>query len=230
MVLSWSTSMIYENTVIGEFIERPNRFIAKVNLNNEIETVHVKNTGRCKELLLPGARVVLQKSDNPARKTLYDLIAVYKESLGWVNIDSQVPNKLVYEWLTEGRSPFEGITYLKPECTYGKSRVDFYLECGERKVFIEVKGCTLEIGGEGFFPDAPTERGAKHLNELKKAVSEGYESYIAFVIAMPGVAKVSPNVLTDPGFTQSYNEAVENGVGVFMLQCEVEPDRIRIIN
>lgn len=221
--------MIYENTVIGEFVERPNRFIARVKINNSIETVHVKNTGRCKELLLPGVKVVLQKADNPDRKTPYDLIAVYKESLGWVNIDSQVPNKLVMEWLESGKSCFEGITYIKPECTYGNSRVDFYLECGARRIFIEVKGCTLEIDKEGFFPDAPTERGTKHLKELQTAISEGYESYIAFVIAMPGVLRVYPNTSTDPAFSEEFKRAEENGVRVLMLPCEVFPDSIKII-
>lgn len=220
--------MKYKNTTIAKFLERPNRFIARVDVNGTIETVHVKNTGRCRELLIPGVLVVLEKSDNPLRKTQYDLIAVYKEGLGWVNIDSQVPNTVVREWLESGKSCFENITFIKPECKYGNSRVDFYLECGQRKIFIEVKGCTLEIDGEGYFPDAPTERGVKHLNELTKAVLEGYESYLAFVIAMPKVTDVRPNVKMHREFGEAYDEAVKNGVKVLNLQCDVTPDSIAI--
>lgn len=220
--------MKYKNTIIAKFIERPNRFIARVDVNGTIETVHVKNTGRCRELLISGVLVVLEKSDNPLRKTQYDLIAVYKEKLGWVNIDSQVPNAVVKEWLESGKSCFENITFIKPECKYGNSRVDFYLECGQRKIFIEVKGCTLEIDGEGYFPDAPTERGVKHLNELTKAVLEGYESYLAFVIAMPKVTDVRPNVKMHREFGEAYDEAVKNGVKVLNLQCDVTPDSIAI--
>lgn len=220
--------MKYKNTTIAKFLERPNRFIARVDVNGTIETVHVKNTGRCRELLIPGVLVVLEKSDNPLRKTQYDLVAVYKEGLGWVNIDSQVPNAVVREWLESGKSCFENITYIKPECKYGNSRVDFYLECGQRKIFIEVKGCTLEIDGEGYFPDAPTERGVKHLNELTKAVLEGYESYLAFVIAMPKVTDVKPNVKMHREFSEAYEKAVKNGVKVLNLQCDVTPDSIAI--
>ena len=151
--------MKYQNTIKGRFLERPNRFIAYVDVEGNTETVHVKNTGRCKELLLPGREVVLEISDNPNRKTKYDLIAVYKKGLGWVNIDSQAPNAVVKEWLESDQSGFEGITFLKPEYNFGNSRVDFYLECGQRKILMEVKGCTLEIDKIGYFPDAPTERG-----------------------------------------------------------------------
>lgn len=221
--------MKYENTVRGEFIERPNRFIARVLVNGREETVHVKNTGRCRELLIPGVSVILAGSQNPARKTAYDLIAVYKEPLGWINIDSQVPNTVVKEWLESGESCFDNITYIKPEYTYGSSRVDFYLECKDRRIFIEVKGCTLEIDGTGYFPDAPTERGIKHLKELKKAVSEGYESYLAFVIAMPGISNVLPNVAMHPEFAEAFHDAVNSGVKVLMLQCDVTEDSIDII-
>lgn len=221
--------MRYEHTVLGEFLDRPNRFVAHVLLENQIETVHVKNTGRCKELLLPGVRVVLQKSENPARKTAYDLIAVFKDGLGWVNIDSQVPNTLVKEWLESGRSVFgKEITFLKPEYTYGDSRVDFYLECGERKILLEVKGCTLELEGQGYFPDAPTKRGTKHLLELEGAVCEGYECYIAFVIAMPGVTVVHGNEKTDPKFAMELEQAKKKGVQVLMLPCQVQTDEITI--
>lgn len=218
--------MKYKNTYIGEFIERPNRFIAKVRLNDVIETVHVKNTGRCKELLIPGVKVVLEKSDVETRKTGYDLVAVYKDKLGWVNIDSQAPNVIVKEWLLSGESLFGEIDYLKPEYTYGKSRIDFYLECGERKIFIEVKGCTLEIDGVGYFPDAPTERGIKHLQELKEATKNGYECYILFAITMPSVVKVYPNRNTHPEFADEFESAMSNGVKAIYLPCEVMPDSV----
>lgn len=221
--------MIYSNTVKGIFISRPNRFVAQVLIDGDEETVHVKNTGRCKELLIPGAEVILARSGNPTRKTGYDLIAVYKKSLGWVNIDSQAPNVLVKEWLESGRSMFRDISLIKPECRFGNSRVDFYLECGSRKIFIEVKGCTLEIEGNGYFPDAPTERGVKHLRELAEAAKEGYECYIAFVIAMPKVTEVYPNMDTHPEFGAALEEAKAAGVNVLYLPCEVEPDRISII-
>lgn len=221
--------MIYSNTVKGIFISRPNRFIAQVLIDGDEETVHVKNTGRCKELLIPGAEVILVSSGNPTRKTKYDLIAVYKKSLGWVNIDSQAPNVLVKEWLESGRSIFKDISFIKPECKFGNSRVDFYLECGSRRIFIEVKGCTLEIEGKGYFPDAPTERGVKHLRELAEAAKEGYECYIAFVIAMPKVTEVYPNINTHPEFGAALEEAKAAGVNVLYLPCEVEPDRISII-
>lgn len=171
--------------------------------------------------------MVLEKSDVPTRKTAYDLIAVYKQNLGWVNIDSQVPNKVVKEWLESGQSMFGEVDYLKPEYTYGKSRIDFYIECGERKIFIEVKGCTLEIDGEGYFPDAPTERGVKHLKELTAAVGAGYECYILFVIAMPGVSTVHPNRSTHPQFADEYEKAVAAGVKPIMLQCDVKTDEIK---
>ena len=222
------TDMKYKNITHAKFIERRNRFVAYVELDGKVETVHVKNTGRCKELLLPGSDVILVKTDNPARKTQYDLVTVYKDGLGWVNIDSQAPNQVVKEWLDKSPSLFNNITLLKPEYTYGKSRVDFYLECAYRKIFIEVKGCTLEIDGIGYFPDAPTERGVRHLNELAKAAGKGYECYIAFVIAMPGVRKVLPNVKTHPEFGTALAAAMEAGVKVLYLPCNVMPDELTI--
>ena len=221
--------MIYSNTVRGSFISRPNRFIARVMINGNEETVHVKNTGRCRELLIPGTEVVLTESDNTKRKTRYDLIAVYKNPLGWVNIDSQAPNVLVREWLDSGRSVFGDIDLIRPEYRFGSSRVDFYLECGRRRILMEVKGCTLEIEGKGYFPDAPTERGVKHLRELARAAGEGYECYAAFVIAMPHVTEVYPNITTHPQFGIALDEAKAAGVKVLQLPCQVEPDRIRII-
>lgn len=220
--------MKYKNITHAKFINRQNRFVASIELDGKVETVHVKNTGRCKELLLPGSDVILVKTDNPARKTQYDLVAVYKDGLGWVNIDSQAPNQVVKEWLNNSPSLFKNITLLKPEYTYGKSRVDFYLECDSRKIFIEVKGCKLEIDGIGYFPDAPTERGVKHLYELAKAAGNGYECYIAFVIAMPGVRKVLPNVKTHPEFGIALTAAVKAGVKVIYLPCNVSPNELSI--
>lgn len=234
--------MEYPNITYAKFIERSNRFVAVVEVAGQREVVHVKNTGRCKELLLPGSKVVLtepnplspqsgqlpQSGSHSKRKTRYDLIAVWKKNLGWVNIDSQAPNKVVQEWLESGKSKFKRITFLKPEYTYGKSRIDFYLEQGKKKVFIEVKGCTLEIDGMGYFPDAPTERGVKHLHELAAAVKEGYECYLAFVIAMPKVTKVLPNVATHPEFGTALRMAQQAGVKVLYLTCDVEPNRLQI--
>lgn len=220
--------MKYKNIRYAKFIERPNRFVAHVVLDNKIETVHVKNTGRCKELLLPGSDIILEKTDNPTRKTQYDLIAVYKDGVGWVNIDSQAPNQIVKEWLKTSPELFQNINLLKPEYTYGKTRVDFYLECGSRKIFIEVKGCTLEIDGIGYFPDAPTERGVKHLYELAEAIRKGYECYIAFVITMPGVQKVLPNVKTHPAFGTALTAATKAGVKVLYFTCNVSPDELTI--
>lgn len=221
--------MQYSNFIFGKFIERPNRFVAVVEIEGRSEVVHVKNTGRCRELLLPGAKVVLAEGGNPNRKTRYDLIGVWKQNLGWVNIDSQAPNAVVKEWLESGKSKFGKIDYLKPEYTYGRSRVDFYLECGKRRILLEVKGCTLEIGGKGYFPDAPTERGVKHLHELAGAVREGYEAYLVFVIAMPGVKKVWPNIATHPEFGVALREAEEAGVKVLYLSCNVSPGEIEYI-
>ncbi|MEG6571745.1 DNA/RNA nuclease SfsA [[Clostridium] cellulosi] len=220
--------MKYKNITYAKFLERKNRFVAHVGLGGKVETVHVKNTGRCKELLLPGSEVVIVKTDNPARKTQYDLIAIYKDGLGWVNIDSQAPNQVVKEWLNKSPALFKNITLLKQEYTYGKSRIDFYLECGSRKILIEVKGCTLEIDGVGYFPDAPTERGVKHLYELADAVSKGYECYIAFVITMPRVRKVLPNVKTHPEFGEALEAAMKAGVQVLYLPCNVSPDELSI--
>ncbi len=221
--------MKYENTCTAEFVERLNRFSAVVNIGDHRETVHVKNTGRCRELLQPGKTVVLQKAQNPDRKTKYDLISVYKDALGWVNIDSQAPNQVVLDWLKSGESLFGKIDVLKPEFSYGHSRVDFYLECGNRRILMEVKGCTLEVDGVGYFPDAPTQRGIKHLRELTMAVKEGYACYIAFMIAMPGVYEVRPNVQTHPEFAAALAEAMEAGVQVLHLPCAVGQDELHIV-
>ena len=222
--------MKYQNTISAKFVDRPNRFIAHVDINGKAETVHVKNTGRCKELLLPGVEVTLAQSENPSRKTRYDLISVYKNNMGWINIDSQAPNVAVREWLDSKPEPFGDLTLIHPEYTYGNSRVDFYLECGERRIFIEVKGCTLEINKLGYFPDAPTERGVKHLRELSGAVKEGYECYLAFVIAMNGITKVLPNLETHPEFGTALDEAEKAGVKILYLPCDVKPAELTIIN
>lgn len=217
--------MKYQNTEKAIFISRPNRFIANVELEGEVITVHVKNTGRCRELLLPGVEVILEKSDNPSRKTAYDLVSVFKDGLGFVNIDSQAPNKLVKEWLEN--SDFD---YIKPEYTYGDSRIDFYMEKGDKKYLMEVKGCTLEIDGVGYFPDAPTVRGRKHLRELITARSEGYISIATFVIQMNGIEEVFANEATDPEFADTLHEAEAKGVKILKLKCNVTENEVRIIS
>ena len=220
--------MKYNNIYSAIFVSRPNRFIANVEIDGQIETVHVKNTGRCRELLIPGVEVMLEKSNNPARKTAYDLVMVYKDGLGWVNINSQMPNYLVKEWLTTNSQPFEDVKIIKPEYTYGNSRFDFYMESETRKVLMEVKGVTLERSGIGYFPDAPTERGVKHIKELIKAKQEGYDAYLAFVIQMNGIKEVRPNVDTHPEFGEALNEAEKAGVKVLFLLSEITRDEIKI--
>lgn len=223
--------MKYNNIVQGVFKSRPNRFIAYVEIDGMTEIVHVKNTGRCKELLLPDAKVVLEISDNPARKTKYDLIGVYKDKIGLVNMDSQAPNKVVGEWLgnqTGRLKYFENITLIKPEYTYGKSRIDFYFEYSGKKALMEVKGVTLEKNGTAYFPDAPTLRGIKHLEELERAVNEGYESYVAFVIQMEGADYVYPNMDTHPEFGHTLERVKAAGVKVLNLGCKVEEDGLSI--
>lgn len=216
--------MRYREVIEGRFIDRPNRFIAHVLINGVEETVHVKNTGRCRELLLPNAEVRLAVSDNPNRKTKCDLVAVYKEKLGWVNIDSQAPNKVVQEWLET-----QDYTLVKTEYVYGDSRIDFYMVKDQQEYLMEVKGCTLEIDGIGYFPDAPTERGVKHLKELTKARTLGYECIIAFVIQMEGVSEVRPYISMQPEFGEALEEAKAAGVKVLFLQCEVGRDTLQIL-
>ena len=220
--------MKYKNTIRGIFLDRPNRFVAHVDIEGRTETVHVKNTGRCRELLLPGVQVVLEDCGHEMRKTRYDLIAVYKEGRGWINIDSQAPNKVVYEWLNSENAVFRGITLIKPEYRYGASRVDFYLESPGKRILMEVKGCTLERDGKGYFPDAPTERGVKHLHELAGAAAKGYECFIAFVIAMNGINAVYPNTEIHPEFAAALETAVQAGVRVLSLVCWVTADEISI--
>lgn len=218
--------MKYERIQVGRFIERPNRFIAYIDIDGAKETVHVRNTGRCAELLKPGATVYVQKSDNPERKTQWDLIGVEKGNR-LVNMDSQIPNAVVKEWLEEGNL-FDLPLKIQPETTYSKSRFDLYVEAGNRKVFIEVKGVTLEENGVARFPDAPTERGVKHVEELIKALKDGYESYIIFVIQMNGVRYFTPNIDTHPEFAEALRKAKKAGVKILAYDCDVKEDEIRL--
>lgn len=221
--------MKYEHIVEGRFIERPNRFIAYVDIDGKRKKVHVKNTGRCRELLQDDAQVFLSYSDNESRSTAYDLVTV-KKGDRMVNMDSQAPNVVVKEWLKVGETHpvFGNITYVKPETTYQNSRFDFYVECDERKLFIEVKGVTLENDGEVRFPDAPSERAVKHVEELVKARQDGYEVYVLFVIQMQGVKCFMPNDKTDPKFAKALWEARKQGVNILAYDCKVTKDSMEI--
>lgn len=218
--------MQYQRIEKGRFLSRPNRFIAHVELDGRTEVVHVKNTGRCRELLTPGAAVYVEKSDNPARKTQYDLIAVEKGTL-LVNMDAQAPNQVFREWAEAGN--FQGeLTILRPETTWGDSRFDFYWEAGGRRGFVEVKGVTLEEDGHACFPDAPTERGVKHLNELVRCQTDGYEAAVCFVIQMAGMKDFAPNDRTHPAFGDALRRAVQAGVRIMARECAVTPDSLTI--
>ena len=221
--------MKYERIVEGRFIERPNRFVAYVDIDGRREKVHVKNTGRCRELLQDSAQVFLSYAENDARTTAYDLVAV-KKGNRIVNMDSQAPNLAVKEWLKVGENHpvFGKITCVKPEKTYENSRFDFYIECGERRIFIEVKGVTLENNGEVRFPDAPSERAVKHVEELVKARKEGYEVYVLFVIQMKDVKYFIPNDKTDPKFAKALWEARKQGVEVLAYDCLVTESTMEI--
>ena len=216
--------MKYNNILKGEFIDRPNRFIANVLIDNNIEVCHVKNTGRCKELLIKGSTVYLQKSDNPNRKTKYDLIAVQKGDR-LINIDSQIVNYVALEFVP---NLFDNIKFIKPEYKYGNSRFDIYVETDTNKIFVEVKGVTLENDSVVSFPDAPTERGVKHLKELQKAVTEGYRAYVLFVVQMSDIKYFEPNSITHPEFADELKKAKENGVIPLAYDCAVTPDSIKI--
>lgn len=226
--------MEYREIVEGEFITRPNRFIAEVIIKGKQETVHVKNTGKCKELLVPGAKVYLEVCDDPKRKTKYDLVMVEKvkegeESPLLINMDSQVPNKVVGEFLREGTLFKEGIpTLIRPEKTYGKSRFDFYIEIGERKIFLEVKGVTLEDNSIALFPDAKTLRGVKHVEELIACRKEGYESYIFFLIQMKGPNLFLPNDTMHLQFGDALRKAQLEGVNIIAYDSEVCDKGIRV--
>lgn len=216
--------MRYNNICRGVFLARPNRFIARVEIDGQPETVHVKNTGRCRELLMPGAEVWLNKSNNPARKTKYDLVAVRKDTGVLFNIDSQAPNAVTGEWLAR-----QGFDKILPEYRFGQSRIDFSMERGGERYLLEVKGCTLEREGIGYFPDAPTERGARHLRELARAAAEGWHAAVAFVMQAEGMALVRPNAETDPAFAAALEAAEQAGVRILCLPCHVEPDRLEIV-
>ena len=263
--------MKYNQVVSGTFLQRPNRFIAHVLINGKEEICHVKNTGRCRELLIPGCTVYCAVSDNPQRKTKYDLIAVEKcienqivfansgipsqrvkstpeaHSTLLVNMDSQAPNAAVKEWLRSGASPFGNIDFLKPEYKYGNSRFDFYLECKtetkrtgtaptptenettrSRKIFLEVKGVTLEDNGVVLFPDAPTERGVKHVRELIRCLEEGFETYVLFVVQMEHALYFIPNRKTHPQFADALCDAQNAGVHLLAFTCKVTPDEMKI--
>jgi len=214
----------YDNILSGVFLERPNRFIARVEINGKIEICHVKNTGRCRELLVPKARVLVQESGNPGRKTKYDLTSVWKgERL--INIDSQAPNAVFREWLSRGIL-FPEIKTIKAEQRYGSSRFDYYLETAEKRIFAEVKGVTLEEDGIALFPDAPTERGVKHLKELAASLDEGYAAMVVFVVQMKGVRSVKPNDKTHPQFGCALRELAAKGAKILGIDCLVTEDAI----
>ena len=218
--------MRYLHPTPGVFLSRPNRFIAMVEVEGQVQRCHVKNTGRCKELLLPGAKLILNRAANPSRATRYDVVAVYKGDT-LINMDSYAPNIAFGDYLREGGF-LPGLTLVKPEARFGDSRFDFYAESPKKKIFIEVKGVTLEESGVAMFPDAPTLRGAKHLGELAKAVAQGYEAHAVFVIQMKGCSLFLPNTRTDPAFTQALREAAQGGVHISALDCRVTEDSMVI--
>ena len=217
--------MQYRNMVSGIFLARPNRFIAHVEIDGQVEVCHVKNTGRCRELLTPGAQVWCQRADNPNRKTKYDLITV-KKGDRLINMDSQAPNIAAGEWLRDGG--LGAVSDLKPEYTHGDSRFDFSFLLDGRRCFLEVKGVTLENDGVCAFPDAPTERGVKHLKGLTQAAKEGYGAFVLFVIQMPDVKYLRPHDERDPAFGAALREAAENGVTVLAMDCGVTEDVMQL--
>ena len=223
--------MKYPNITSATFISRTNRFIARVLHNGEELLVHVKNTGRCKELFCPGVKVYLTHSDNPTRKTAYDLVAVEKERAGQppllINIDSGMPNEAVAEWLPHS-GLFSDKARITREHTVGASRFDFYIEDGDRRCYIEVKGATLEECGVVLFPDAPTLRGVKHLNELSHLVSLGHDAYVIFVVAMSGAEYFTPNDITHPEFGEALRRSAISGVKPLAYECIVTPDSLEI--
>ena len=217
--------MKYSRMIPGRFLSRPNRFIAHVEIGGEAQVVHVKNTGRCRELLTPGAQVWCQESDNPNRKTKYDLIAVRKGDR-LINMDSQAPNIAAYEWLRSGG--LGEIENLKAESFQGDSRFDFSFTKDGKPCFLEVKGVTLEQDGVCAFPDAPTERGVKHLKGLTRLAREGYGAYVLFVIQMPDVKYLHPNDATDPAFGAALREAKDAGVQILAMDCAVTESTMEI--
>lgn len=218
--------MQYGKILPARFLSRPNRFVARVEAEGEELVCHVKNTGRCRELLVPGATVWLEESPNPSRKTKFDLIAVEKGDR-LINMDAQAPNKVFGEWAAAGGFR-EGLTLLRPETTYGSSRFDFYWESSKSRGFVEVKGVTLEEDGIVRFPDAPTLRGVKHLDELVKAREAGYEAAVCFVIQMENVRWFAPNDETHPEFGQALRRAAQAGVEILAMDCAVTPQSLTI--
>lgn len=218
--------MRYDNIHKGKFLSRPNRFIANVEIDGKAEVCHVKNTGRCKELLIEGCTVWLEHSDSESRKTAFDLVAVEKGDR-LINMDSQAPNKAVGEWLREKKPFGEGFS-VYPEKKYGNSRFDFYLESQDRKIYMEVKGCTLEKDGVVLFPDAPTLRGVKHIEELSHCIDEGYEAYIMILVQMSDVKYFTPNYDTHPEFGEALEKASRKGVKILCYDCDVAPDSMTV--
>jgi len=218
--------MRYNTVISGRFLDRPNRFIAHVETADGVETVHVKNTGRCRELLVPGATVYLEQGTNPNRKTAYDLIAVEKGDL-LINMDAQAPNKVFAEWASSGGF-LPDVTAIHSEYVYGESRLDFCLETPKGLHLVEVKGVTLEEDGAARFPDAPTERGVKHIRELQKAVENGLDATLFFVVQMKNIRSVAPNDKTHPAFGAALREAASKGVNVCAYDCAVTPESLVI--
>lgn len=218
--------MQYLHIEEGRFISRPNRFAAQVDIDGSEHTVHVKNTGRCRELLTLGARVFLEKSTNRNRKTAYDLVAVYKDSL-LINMDSQAPNRVFDEFLRQG-GLFKSPVLIKPESKFQNSRFDFYAETKDKRIFLEVKGVTLESNGVAMFPDAPTERGVKHVKELISAKTQGFEAYCVFIIQMENPRHFTPNAKTHPQFAEALRDAYKAGVKLLAYDCRVTPDSLNI--
>ncbi|WP_298901792.1 DNA/RNA nuclease SfsA [uncultured Ruminococcus sp.] len=223
--------MQYQSVTAGTFLERPNRFIAMVDLDGRTERVHVKNTGRCRELLVPGYKVYLAHGTNPNRKTRYDLIAVEKERPGktplLINLDSQIPNDAAEEWLRKG-TLFSENAIIEREVTYGNSRFDFRITDGEMQSFLEVKGVTLEQDGVVSFPDAPTQRGVKHLRELIACRKAGFGAYLLFVVQMRDVVQFRPHDATDPEFAQTLRLAAASGVKLLAMDCDVTSDSMTL--
>lgn len=223
--------MTYPNIHPGIFLKRPNRFIAHVEVEGTVEVCHVKNTGRCRELLVPGATVWLVESGNPTRKTRFDLVAVEKQRPGGtllVNMDSQAPNHIFGEWARAGNFR-PGLKLLRPETTYGNSRFDYYWEDSKKRGFVEIKGVTLEHDGVVRFPDAPTLRGVKHLEELMEAKAAGYEAAVCFIVQMEGMKYLEPNDATHPEFGETLRRCAKAGVQVFALECETAPGYVKAV-
>ena len=218
--------MRYGKTVRGVFVSRPNRFVARVEIDGTVETVHVKNTGRCREILVPGATVVLEDSGNPGRKTRYDLIAAYKNGM-LINIDSQAPNKAFSEFIPRS-GLFGEDPQVFPEHSHGDSRFDFYIESGKRRIFVEVKGVTKEIDGVCMFPDAPTDRGLKHVKGLETTLSEGFEAYVALIVQMKGMREFVPDYAIHEEFGRELEKAKSMGVGVLVYDCLVTEDSMTV--